>query len=92
LPLLIALPRDRELTALVAAAIADDDASLDVQTQPAPGDRGAASHATGALAEARAEAARRGSPARSTALAVLPDGAARAALTTVAEATAAREK
>lgn len=90
LPLLLALPRDRELAALVATAIADDDATLDVQRSRHLA-IAARVHATGALAEARAEAAARITRAID-ALAVLPDGAARAALTTVAEATAAREK
>ncbi|MBK7071421.1 MAG: polyprenyl synthetase family protein [Myxococcales bacterium] len=90
LPLLIALPRDRELVALVAAAIADDEASIEEQTRRhlAIGHRIAA---TGALAEARAEAQARISRAIA-ALAVLPEGPARAALQTVAEATATREK
>jgi geranylgeranyl pyrophosphate synthase len=76
--------------ALVAAAIADDDASLEEQTRRhlAIGHRIAA---TGALAEARAEAQARISRAIA-ALAILPEGPARAALTTVAEATATREK
>ena len=90
LPLLLALPRDRELTALVAAAIADDDAALDVQRSRHLA-IAARVQATGALAEARAEAASRITRAID-ALAVLPDGPARTALTTVAEATAAREK
>lgn len=85
LPLLLALPRDRELAALVAAAIADDD--------------GAGHHAAiaarigaaGGLAEARREAQRR-IAAAIDALAILPDGPGKAALITVAEATATREK
>jgi len=90
LPLLIALPRDRELVALVADAIADDDGPVEAQTRRHLA-IGARIAATGALAEARAEAQARIGRAVA-ALDVLPAGPARAALITVAEATATREK
>ena len=90
LPLLLALPRDRELYALVADAIADDDAELEVQRRRHLA-IAARVTATGALAEARAQAGARIARAID-ALTVLPDGPARAALVTVAEATASRER
>ncbi|MBP8808069.1 MAG: polyprenyl synthetase family protein [Kofleriaceae bacterium] len=88
LPLLLALPRDRELVGLVAAAIADDSGAAGPANHAAIASRIAAA---GGLAEARREAQRR-IAAAIDALAILPDGPGKAALITVAEATATRDK
>ena len=90
LPLLIALQRDPSLRELVADAIADDDAVVEV-TRTRHRAIGARIEATGALTEARATATQRIASAIA-ALDVLPVGPARASLVTVAEATAGREK
>jgi octaprenyl-diphosphate synthase len=88
LPLLLALPRDRELVGLVAAAIADDSGAAGPANHAAIASRIAAA---GGLAEARREAQRR-IAAAIDALAILPDGPGKTALITVAEATATRDK
>jgi len=90
LPLLLALRREPSLRTLVADAIADDDAVVEV-TRTRHRAIGARIEAAGALAEARATANQRIGRAIA-ALEVLPPGPARASLITVAEATATREK
>lgn len=90
LPLLFALRRDPSLRTLVADAIADDDAVPEV-TRMRHRAIGARLAAAGALDEARAAANQRIARAIA-ALEVLPSGPAKAALVTVAEATATREK
>jgi octaprenyl-diphosphate synthase len=89
-PVLLGLERDPALEALVAEAIerADAPAGELVAQHRAIAER---IHGCGALADARRAATDRIGRAV-TALAVVPEGAGKAALTTVAEATATREK
>ncbi len=89
-PILLGLERDPSLEALVAEAIARADAPAGEQIAQ---HRAIAEriHGSGALAEARRAASERIARAVA-ALAVVPEGAGKAALTTVAEATATREK
>lgn len=92
LPLLLAMDRDPGLHALVAEVIATVDDDSDNSSLALLGPKiGARIEATGALAEARATANQRIARAIA-ALDVLPVGPGKAALVTVAEATATREK
>jgi octaprenyl-diphosphate synthase len=89
-PVLLGLERDPALEVLVGEAIAgaDDAIAEQVARHRAIAER---IHSSGALAEARRAATERITRAVA-ALASLPDGPGKAALTTVAEATATREK
>jgi octaprenyl-diphosphate synthase len=89
-PVLLGLERDASLEALVAEAIAraDEPAEAQVAQHRAIAER---IHACGALADARRAASDRIARAVA-ALAAVPEGPGKAALTTVAEATATREK
>ena len=89
-PVLLGLERDPALEALVAEAIERADAPEGelVAQHRAIAER---IHGCGALADARRAATDRITRAVA-ALAVVPEGAGKAALTTVAEATATREK
>lgn len=89
-PVLLGLERDPALAALVGEAIAraDDGAAEQVGRHRAIAER---IHACGALADARRAAAERIGKAVAS-LAGVPDGPGKAALITVAEATATRER
>lgn len=89
-PVLLGLERDPALAALVGEAIAraDDGAAEQVGRHRAIAER---IHACGALADARRAAAERIGKAVAS-LAGVPDGPGKAALITVAEATAPRER
>lgn len=89
-PLLVALDRDPAIEGAVAALLAED-AELGAASPARCAEVAAALRGTGALAEARRLATAR-IAAGIAALAPLPDGPAKAALITVAEATALREK
>ncbi|RMH38958.1 MAG: polyprenyl synthetase family protein [Deltaproteobacteria bacterium] len=88
-PLIVALDRAPELADTLAAIVAGADG--DPVPQPLAERVLATLHATGALAEGRALAERRAADAIAC-LADLPDGRARTALVTVAEATVYRER
>lgn len=89
-PVLLGLARDPALEALVGEAIADADApaAAQITRHRAIAER---IHGSGALADARKAAADRINRAVA-ALSAVPEGPGKAALTTVAEATATREK